>query len=131
MLPTLHYEQGGLIYIPTCSYSLIITIKMVLRHSSPLHPRHLLASAKFASDLRSHKQDENQSPQFPDGLELMKGKKKRTVSKNGLGLSLPAFRSIYFGAPMIRLAVSTTVPTALLINTELLTSRLASFVKFC
>ena len=116
MLPTLHYQQGGLIYSPTCSYSLIITIKTVLRHSSPLHPHHLLGFAKFASDLRSHKQDENQSPQFPDGL----------FPKNSLGLSLPAFRSFYVGAPMIRLAVSTTVPMALLINTECL----ASFVKF-
>ena len=130
MLPTLHCQQDGLIYSPTCSYGLIITIKTVLRHSSPLHPHHLLDFAKFASDLWSHKQDENQSPWFPGELELTKGNKKRTVSKNGLGLSLPAFRSVYFGAAMTRLAVSTTVLATLLVNTELLTSHLASFVKF-
>lgn len=37
---------------------------MVLRHSSTLHPHHLLAFAKFGSDLQSHEQGENQSPQF-------------------------------------------------------------------
>lgn len=61
---TLPYQQGGLIYSATYSYSLIRTIRMVLRHSSTLHPHHLLAFAKFASDLRLHKQGENQSPQF-------------------------------------------------------------------
>lgn len=76
-LPAPRAQQGGLIYSPTCSYGLIITIKVVLRHSSPVHPYHLLAYANFASDLRSHKQDENQSPQFPDSLELTKGEKRR------------------------------------------------------
>lgn len=65
-----------MIYSPTCSYSLIITVKTILRHSSPLHPHHLFVFAKFASDLRSHKQDENQSPQFLVGLELTKRKKE-------------------------------------------------------
>lgn len=38
VLHILHYQQGGLICSPAYSYSLIITIKKVLRHSSPLQP---------------------------------------------------------------------------------------------
>lgn len=76
-LPALCAQQGGLIYSPACSYDFIITTKVVLRHSSPVPPHHLLAFANCASDLQSHKQDENQSPQFPDSLELTKGEKRR------------------------------------------------------
>lgn len=45
---------------------------MVLGHSSTLYPHHLLAFVKFASDLWSHKQGENQSPPF-QGEEKQKG----------------------------------------------------------
>lgn len=69
---------------------------MVLRHSSTLHPHHLLAFAKFASDLRSH------SKVKISHLSFKERKNKRAVSKNGLGFSLPAFGSVCFGAPMVK-----------------------------
>lgn len=72
---------------------------MVLRHSSQLHPHHLLAFAKFASDLRSRKQDENQSPRFPDRLELTKGKKEEDSFQKWPGFISACFQKHLFWSP--------------------------------
>lgn len=69
---------------------------MVLRHSSTLHPHHLLAFAKFGSDLQSHEQGENQSPQF------QREKKQEGNFQKMAWVSLPAYRSICFGAPIVK-----------------------------
>lgn len=100
---------------------------MALKHPSPV-PCHPPAFANFVSDLQSHKQNEYQ---FPDSLELTRGEKEEAIFQKWPGFISACFQKRLFWSSGVRLALHTTVSTALLINTELLASRLAwSFVRF-